>query len=194
MKPSPPDFQPPPPPPLLAEEDPWRFDALGCVRSRDSVTLEALPRARYRSALEIGGAIGVFTEKLQARCDALLSLESSESAQARAIHRCRHLPHVRFQRLAVPDSYPEGTFDLTLLSERAAYWSPAELARAQEHILEHLEPGGHLVLVHWTGQTRDMRLNGHEVHDAFRHLSPRSLRHLRGEMEGTWRLDVFERL
>ncbi|RKH65058.1 class I SAM-dependent methyltransferase, partial [Corallococcus aberystwythensis] len=182
---------PPPPPP---EEDSWRFDALGCVRSRDDVTMSSLPRARYRSALEIGGAIGLLTEKLQARCDALLSLESSESAQARAIHRCRHLPHVRFDRMSVPERYPEGTFDLTLLSESGAYWSLPELALAQQRILEHLEPGGHLVLVHWTGQTRDMSLNGHEVHDAFRRLTPKLLRHLRGEMEGTWRLDVFERL
>ncbi|MFP2900994.1 SAM-dependent methyltransferase [Corallococcus sp. 4LFB] len=183
-----------PPPPPRDAEDPWRFDALGCVRSRDDVTLASLPRARYRSALEIGGAIGLLTEKLQARCDALLSLEPSESAQARAIHRCRHLPHVRFQRMDVPHGSPEQTFDLTLVSERGAYWNLRELALAQQRILEHLEPGGHLVLVHWTGQTRDMRLDGHAVHDAFRQLAPRHLRHLRGEMEGTYRLDVFERL
>ena len=184
----------PTPPTPPEAEDPWCFDALGCVRSRDDVTLASLPRARYRSALEIGGAIGLLTEKLQARCDALLSLEDSASAQARAIHRCRHLPHVRFQRMSVPDTYPEQTFDLTLVSERASSWSLPELALAQQRILEHLEPGGHLVLVHWTGQTRDMRLNGHEVHDAFRQLTPKHLRHLRGEMEGTYRLDVFERL
>lgn len=183
-----------PPRPSREAEQPWPLDALGCVRSRDDVTLDALPRARYRCALEIGGATGLLTEKLQERCDALLSLESSESAQARAIHRCRHLSHVRFERMSVPDRYPEGTFDLTLLSGRGAYWSLPELALAQQRILEHLEPGGHLVLVHWTGQTRDMRCSGHEVHDAFRQLAPRHLRHLRGEMEGTWRLDIFERL
>ncbi|RKG94838.1 methyltransferase domain-containing protein [Corallococcus sp. CA053C] len=175
-------------------DDPWRFDALGCVRSRDTVTLDALPRARYRSALEIGGGIGGLTEKLQARCEALLSVDVSPRDQARAIHRCRHLPHVRFQLMSVPDDYPGATFDLTLLSERACYWSPLELQRAQQRILEHLEPGGHLLLVHWTGQTRDMRLNGHDVHDAFHRLTRRGLRHLRGEMEGTYRLDVFERL
>ena len=183
-----------PPLPTQEAEDPWPFAAHGCVRSRDDVTLASLPRAHYRSALEIGGAIGLLTEKLQARCDALLSLETSDSAQARAIHRCRHLSHVRFQRMNVPERYPEQTFDLTLVSGRGAYWSLPELALAQQRILEHLEPGGHLVLVHWTGQTRDMRCSGHEVHDAFRRLTPRRLRHLRGEMEGTWRLDVFERL
>ncbi|NOK19062.1 SAM-dependent methyltransferase [Corallococcus carmarthensis] len=193
MKPSSALLLTPPPPPPEAE-DPWHVDALGCVRSRDDVTMASLPRARYRSALEIGGAIGLLTEKLQARCDALLSLEDSRSAQARAIHRCRHLPHVRFQRMSVLESYPEQTFDLTLVCERATSWSLHELALAQQRILEHLEPGGHLVLVHWTGQTRDMRLNGHEVHDAFRQLTPKHLRHLRGEMEGTYRLDVFERL
>ncbi|MHA7634452.1 SAM-dependent methyltransferase [Corallococcus sp. M7] len=193
MKPSS-AFQLAPPVPSREAEEPWYGTVQGCVRSRDDVTLSALPRAHYRSALEIGGAIGLLTEKLQARCDALLSLETSDSAQARAIHRCRHLSHVRFERMNVPDRYPEQTFDLTLVSGRGAWWSLPEMALAQQRILEHLEPGGHLVLVHWTGQTRDMRCSGHEVHDAFRRLTPKHLRHLRGEMEGTWRLDVFERL
>lgn len=175
-------------------EDPWGPDTLGCVRSRDDVTVAALPRERYRSGLEIGGNIGLLTQKLQARCDALLSLETSESAQARAIHRCRHLSHVSFERTDVLTRYPSRTFDLTLVSGRAAYWNLRELAVAQQRILEHLEPGGHLVLVHWTGRTRDMRLDGHAVHDAFRQLAPKHLRHLRGVMEGAWRLDVFERL
>ncbi|MFB1483164.1 methyltransferase domain-containing protein [Corallococcus sp. RDP092CA] len=193
MKPSSALLLPPLHPPREAD-DSWRLDALGCVRSRDDVTLAALPHARYRSALEIGGGIGLLTEKLQARCDALLSLETSESAQARAIHRCHHLPHVRFEQTDVLVRYPAQTFDLTLVSGRAAYWNLHELSVAQQRILDHLEPGGHLVLVHWTGQTRDMRLDGHAVHDAFRLLAPKRLRHLRGVMEGAWRLDVFERL
>ncbi|CAM3784961.1 methyltransferase domain-containing protein [Corallococcus sp. ZKHCc1 1396] len=187
---------PPAIPPLQAHEadDPWRFDALGSVRSRDAITLEALPRPRYRSALELGSALGGLTVKLQERCDALLSVGVALRDQSRALHRCRHLPHVRFQVMAVPDAFPEPTFDLTVVSERACHWSLPELERAQQHILGHLETGGHLLLVHWTGQTRDMRLSGNDVHDSFRRLSPKGLRHLRGEMDGTWRLDVFERL
>jgi trans-aconitate methyltransferase len=182
----------PPPPPEDAHR--WRFDALSSVRDRDTAVLDALPRVRYRRALELGSGIGALTERLQTRCDTLHCVEPSATARARALHRCRPFPHVRFPSVQVPDAWPEGTFDLTLLSGLACHWSPEALELAQRRLLEHLEPGGHLVLVHWSGQTRDMRVSGHEAHDAFRRLTPQRLRHLRGEMDATWRLDVFERL
>jgi 16S rRNA A1518/A1519 N6-dimethyltransferase RsmA/KsgA/DIM1 with predicted DNA glycosylase/AP lyase activity len=63
--------------------------------NRDS-TIAALPNAHYRSALEIGGSIGVLTEKLAPYCDSLLSIEVSQLAQNEAIKRCQELSQVRF--------------------------------------------------------------------------------------------------
>lgn len=177
-----------------ASADPWGFETSDYEASKYAATLAALPNTRYRSAFEIGGSIGVLTAKLAERCDSLLSVDVSELAQSRAIARCQALPQVRFQIMRVPESYPNEVFDLTLVSEVGYYWSWKDLKKAQQCIINHLEPGGHLLLVHWTLYARDYPLSGDEVHDSFLELTPSKLRHLGSQCEEQYRLDLFERV
>ncbi len=177
-----------------AQDDPWNFEKSEYEASKYAATLEVLPKERYRAALEIGCSIGVLTARLAERCDSLLSLDVSEKAMQRAIQRCQSLPQVRFQLMQVPKEYPTGIFDLTLLSEVGYYWSWDDLKKAQQLIFEHLEPGGHLLLVHWTLYARDYPLSGDEVHNAFLERTGVELRHLEGRREEQYRLDLFERI
>lgn len=174
--------------------DPWKFETSEYEASKYAATIAALPKERYRSAFEIGCSIGVLTQKLANRCDSLLSVDVSELALNQAIQRCQVLPHVRFQLLNVPKEYPDEMFDLTLVSEVGYYWCWEDFRQAQQLILEHLEPGGHLLLVHWTLYAKDYPLSGDEVHDAFLELTPTKLRHLKGQREEQYRLDLFERV
>jgi SAM-dependent methyltransferase len=178
------------------DPDPWKFETSEYEASKYAATLDALPKSRYRSAFEIGGSIGVLTEMLAQRCDALLSVDVSEQAQKKAIARCQALPHVRFQLLQVPQAYPDEQFDLTILSEVGYYWCWDDLHKAQQLILHHLAPGGHLLLVHWTlyADYYDNPLSGDEVHDAFLTLPSSQIKHLRGERAEQYRLDLFERV
>ena len=173
--------------------DPWGFETSEYEASKYSATVAALP-SRYRAAFEIGCSIGVLTAHLAERCDSLLSVDVSEKAMGRAIQRCQHLPQVRFQLMRVPEEYPPNMFDLTLLSEVGYYWSWDDLKKAQQLIIEHLEPGGHLLLVHWTLYARDYPLSGDEVHDSFLLRSGSDLRHLSGRREEQYRLDLFQRI
>ena len=109
-----------------------------------------------------------------------------------AIERCQPLSHVSLQLMSVPEDYPEEIFDLTLVSEVGYYLCWEDLRIAQQLILDHLEPGGHLLLVHWTLYAKDYPLSGDEVHDAFLELTPTKLRHLKGQREEQYRLDLFE--
>lgn len=177
-----------------ADPDPWKFETSEYEANKYAATIAALPKSRYRSAFEIGGSIGVLTEKLADRCEALLSIDVSQIAQARAIDRCRHLPQVEFQMMRVPEQFPDRSFDLILISEVGYYWSLADLRKAQQQILKALESGGHLLLVHWTLYAKDYPLSGDEVHEAFLELSPADLRHLQGQREEQYRLDLFERV
>jgi predicted TPR repeat methyltransferase len=201
--------------------DPWSFATSQYEREKYAVTLSELPRERYRSAFEIGCSVGVLTERLAARCDALLAVDVAERALHQARERCAHLPHVRCELLRVPAAFPDQQFDLILVSEVGYYWSHQDLRRARDLIVEHLEPGGHLLLVHFTNEVEEYPISGDAVHEAFferageqpgeraaeqadepvggqaRETSAPALRHLRGRRERRgdfgYRLDLFER-
>ena len=179
-----------------ADADPWQFETSAYEARKYAATLTALPNSRYRSALEIGGSIGVLTAMLAERCDSLLSVDVSEKAQQKAIERCRSLANVRFQLMEVPQVYPQEQFDLTVLSEVGYYWCWEDLKKAQQLMLSHLKPGGHLLLVHWTpyADYYDNPLSGDEVHESFLALPSSQVRHLKGDRADNYRLDVFERL
>ncbi|NJL45381.1 MAG: methyltransferase domain-containing protein [Leptolyngbyaceae cyanobacterium SM2_3_12] len=205
---SPPDSQPPSslpsgrpslPPSYFeqlytADPDPWNFETSPYEAQKYAATLGALPKPTYRSGFEIGGSIGVLTALLAARCQALLSIDVCNLAQQQARTRCRHLPHVKFELMQVPHQYPQQQFDLTLVSEVGYYWGRDDLPQAQQQIISHLEPGGHLLMVHWTPKTREYPLTGDEVHDAFWAEVGNSLQSLVSQREERYRLDLFERL
>lgn len=174
--------------------DPWQFETSEYEAKKYAATIATLPNFCYRSALEIGGSIGVLTEKLADRCNDLLSIDVSETAQAKAIQRCQHLPQVRFQIMQVPQQFPKESFDLILVSEVGYYLSLQDLHKTQSHILNHLEVGGHLLLVHWTLYARDYPLSGDDVHESFLKMSPKPLHHVIGQREEQYRLDLFERV
>jgi cyclopropane fatty-acyl-phospholipid synthase-like methyltransferase len=146
--------------------DPWEFETSDYERAKYGATLDALPRARYASALEVGCSIGVLSETLAKRCDALVSLDLAERALTRARGRCRDLPHVRFELAQVPSQWPEGSFDLILLSEVVYYLDADDVRRLAERVRGCLRPGGDVVLVHWTGETH-YPLTGDEAAERF---------------------------
>ena len=176
-----------------ARDDPWDFETSAYEAAKCDATLAALPRARYRHGLEIGCSIGVLTARLADRCDDLLAIDLVAAPLARARERCRDYLHVHFERMTVPQEFPVGTFDLIVVSEVGYYWSRADLDRARRRIIDGLEQGGHLLLVHWTPFVPDYPLTGDEVHEAFLASAGDDLRHRGGRREESYRLDLFER-
>ena len=173
-----------------ADPDPWGFDTSPYEREKYAATLAALPRGRYRRGFEVGCANGALTVRLAARCGALLAVDVAEAALDRARARTAPLAHVRVERMAVPGDWPDGPFDLAVVSEVGYYLARPDLDRLRERCGATVEPGGHLVLVHWTGPT-DYPLSADDVHDAFLGApgwwGVRAARHL------SYRLDVLER-
>ena len=178
----------------VADPDPWDFETSEYEAKKYAATLAALPKNHYCAALEIGGSIGVLTEKLAERCQFLLSIDVSKTAQARAKDRCKHLSHVEFEIMQVPYQYPSRTFDLTVASEVGYYWGREDLPKAQAQIVQHLEAGGHLLLVHWTPYVAEYPLTGDEVHEAFLSEVGSVWRSLVSQREERYRLDLLERL
>lgn len=147
------------------DADPWGFSSRWYEERKYALTIAALPRARYRRGFEPGCSIGVLTAQLASRCDALVAGELVAEVAARARARVAAQPHVEVRVLAIPEDWPEGRFDLVVLSELGYYLTHAGLAALVERIDACLEPGGHVVAVHWTGET-GAPLSGAEVHAA----------------------------
>lgn len=173
--------------------DPWNFETSAYEAAKYAATLAALPQAQYHSAFEIGCSIGVLTAQLAPRCDHLVSIDVSEQALDRAQARCATLPQIEFAQMRVPDELPDRMFDLILVSEVGYYLSREDLERTRAYLVEHLLPGGTLLLVHWTPFVDEYPLTGDDVHDMFLERAAPHLAHLGGTREDVYRLDVFRR-
>lgn len=176
-----------------ADPDPWKFATSEYEAEKYAATIAVLPKHSYRAALEIGGSIGILTQRLALACDSVLSIDVSQTAQAQAIERCQQLPHVRFALMNFPQEYPHETFDLILVSEVGYYWCHDDLCIAQQRMFKLLEPKGHLLLVHWLPRSPGYPLTGNEVHDSFLQFVPDQIRHLERQLNPKYRLDLFER-
>jgi SAM-dependent methyltransferase len=174
--------------------DPWQFATSEYEAQKYAATLEALTRDRYRSGFEIGGSIGIMTEQLARRCDRLLSIDVSKIAQSQAIQRCQHLNNIDFQLMSVPNEFPDGFFDLLVLSEVGYYWCWEDLHHAQNLILDRLQPQGHLLLVHWIVDARVLPLTGNQVHDSFLELVPDRFKLIHSLTTDKYRLDLLEKI
>lgn len=133
--------------------DPWHFETSAYEAAKYDATLAALPNERFASALEVGCANGVLTTRLGQRCDALLAVDVSDTALAAARARCADQPNVRVERRRLPTEAPAGTFDLVLLSEVVYYWDSADIGLLAEYLRTAVLSGGHVLLVHWIGET-----------------------------------------
>ncbi|WP_373545982.1 SAM-dependent methyltransferase [Chamaesiphon sp.] len=174
--------------------DPWQFETSEYEAQKYLATLAALPHPLYQSGFEIGGSIGILTEKLADRCQSLLSVDVSTIAQSQAIKRCHRLTNIDFQMMSVPQEFPDKSFDLIVLSEVGYYWCREDLEKAQNLMLDQLKPQGHLLLVHWIVDARVLPLTGHQVHDTFLELVPTRLKQLKSLSTTEYRLDLFEKI
>lgn len=170
--------------------DPWGFESRWYEERKRAITLAALPHPRYRRAFEPGCAIGVLTRELAARCDEVVAWDLHPAAIAECRRRCGDLTNVHTATGAVPDTWPDGEFDLVLLSEVVYYLDPQGLAALVSEVRRSLVEGGVVVAVHWLGPT-DYPLSGSETH---RLLSAAlGLRQVVHHSDQEFELDVWER-
>ena len=100
-----------------ASDDPWSFRTRWYEKRKRELTLASLPRQRYQRVFEPGCANGELSAMLAERSDSLLCQDINEKAVQLAQHRLSNVPHARVDRGRVPHDWPEGAFDLIVLSE-----------------------------------------------------------------------------
>ncbi len=149
-----------------AKRDPWNFENSDYERQKYVATLSSLARPRYGSALEVGCSIGIFTEMLSERCDAVVAIDVSETALRACRERCKDKAHVAVRKAAVPGDWPQGRYDLIIFSEVLYYLNREDIAATARRTKKSLNPGAEVLLVHWLGGASDP-LIGHEAAELF---------------------------
>ncbi|MCA1223348.1 SAM-dependent methyltransferase [Streptomyces sp. 8L] len=172
-------------------EDPWDLAGRWYERRKYALTVASLPRARYRSAFEPGCSVGVLTALLAERCDRLLAADRVASAVATTAARVRDLPHVTARALAVPEQWPDETFDLIVLSELLYYFDDATREALLARTVKSLEPGGTLVTVHWDHPVPEHHRTGSQLAGPL--TATPGLARLTDVVDSDFRLQVFAR-
>jgi cyclopropane fatty-acyl-phospholipid synthase-like methyltransferase len=175
-----------------ANPDPWNFAASPYERAKYTLTLNALPKPHYRSALEVGCSIGVLTRSLASRCDTIIAVDAAPIPLVQARRRCADLGEVLFEQMFVPEQWPDGLFELIVLSEVVYYLSPEDVSRLADRVLDSLPEGGSVILVHWTGLT-DYPLSGDEAVALFVERMGSACAVRRADRYAEFRLDVLSR-
>lgn len=148
------------------DDDPWEFATSPYELAKYDETIRALSAARYRRCFEPACSIGVLTERLATRAEVVVGCDVSERAIEIAQRRVGHRPGVELNRAAIPEWWPDGEFDLVVLSELGYYWNTEGWLGILDRVLGSLAAQGEIVAVHWLGESPDHLLSGHEVHRA----------------------------
>ncbi|WP_338403778.1 bifunctional PIG-L family deacetylase/class I SAM-dependent methyltransferase [Cellulosimicrobium arenosum] len=141
--------------------DPWGFESRWYEERKREVLLATLPRPRFRAALEIGCSTGVLTVAIETRADRVVGVDIADAPLE--IARRRVGSGVKLLRLDTPDQWPEGRFDLVVLSEVLYYYGREDLDRALDRAVGSLTDDGVLVACHWRHEVPEYPLGGDEA-------------------------------
>lgn len=148
--------------------DPWDVRRASYEANKRALTLQALPPRTFERAFEPGCSVGALTRELAGRCTTLVAQDLSPTAVAAARRHVTDLAGVEVRLGAVPADWPEGDFDLVVLSEVGYFLSSDELDEVLDRITGSLRPGGVLLLCHWRHPIEGWQLDGRQVHERAR--------------------------
>jgi Nodulation protein S (NodS) len=149
-----------------ASPDPWGFTSRWYETRKHAITMAMLPKRHYRDAFEPGCSIGVLSDLLASRCERLLCCDIAAAAVKAATERTAAHPHVQVQQRAIPQDWPEGQFDLIVLSEILYYFAGPDLDHVLNLAAAALQPGATLLAVHWRHPVAEHPRSGDNVHAA----------------------------
>lgn len=145
-------------------DDPWHMRASWYEERKRAVLLASLPAARFHSAYEPGCAAGDLTLPLSRRCNRLLASDGIERAVAQTRQRLLTKPNVTVVQAWLPDEWPEGSFDLIVLSEFLYYLPLPALDRLLQRVLKAKTADAVVVGCHWRAPIAGCALAGDALH------------------------------
>ena len=100
---------------------------------------------------------------------------------------CAEWSNVTVEQRGIPDKWPAGeTYDLILFSEVLYFLSEHDVQHAASLARGSLAPGGHVLLVNWTGET-----NTPTTGDQAAELFSAGFKRIGGAARATYRIDLL---
>ncbi|KRE28196.1 SAM-dependent methyltransferase [Mycobacterium sp. Soil538] len=174
-------------------DDPWSLGTRWYEQRKYAITTAVLPYRRYRHAFEPGCSVGVLTELLAQRCDRITSTDVSVAALDAAHRRlsaARVADRVRLVRGSFDEPWPNGPFDLVVLSELCYYLPPDALRQVLGREVPRLAPSATVVAAHWRHAVDDYPMTGDAANDIIGQTP--ELHHLGGYRDTDVVIDVFD--
>ena len=147
--------------------DPWGVDSRWYEERKRALLLAMLPQARFGRVLEIGCSTGALTEALAGRADRVLGVDHSPAALTAARRRLDSRPGVELADMDIPTTWPEGAFELVVVSEVGYFLSPAAADELSARTAASLTPDGVVVLCHWRHPVEGWVMDAADVHRRF---------------------------
>jgi SAM-dependent methyltransferase len=148
-------------------DDPWRLSTRWYEQRKYAITLALLPNRRYRHAFEPGCSIGTLTPLLLLRCGHVTAVDVADAAVQGADARLRRAgcrDRVTLARSSLDAAWPDGPFDLVVLSEVAYYLQADALATVLRRECARLQQDANVVAAHWRHPVADYPLTGDAAH------------------------------
>lgn len=149
-------------------DDPWDYANRWYEKRKRQICMSVLPKMSFEHVLEIGCANGFLSELLAERCQKLLCIDANPKAIELAKQRLDASAHVEFIQHRIPNEFPNGSFDLIVVSEILYYLSKSEVTACLEHIKTSLSKDGVVLSCHWRYPIEGFELNGNTVHELLR--------------------------
>ena len=147
-----------------ASDDPWSFRTRWYEKRKRELTLASLPRQRYSRIYEPACANGELSALLAMRCESLLCQELNARAVGLARARLSGYAHVRVEQARIPADWPNGLFDLIVLSEIGYFLDAGEWTQVIDNTLRSLGPDGGVLACHWLQPIEGCSQDGRQVH------------------------------
>ena len=178
------------------DADPWKVRERWYEQRKRNLMLACLPQQRYRHAFEPACGNGELTAALAQRADAVLATDLSAEAVRLTRQRLQELEpgdagRVAVRQQAAPREWPDGAFDLIVLSEVVYYLPEHEVLQLRDRCAEALTTDGTLVLCHWRRPFDDRHLDSADIHARFDRIP--GLHRLMQHSEADFLLDVWSR-
>ncbi len=133
-----------------SREDPWDYTTpyqVDRIQSEVGMLETVRGTERFKSALEVGCAEGLFTTKLAPLCEHLLAVDISSVALARARNSVLEFECVDFALWDMRTDTVPATFDLIVVVHALEYVrNPLHIWRVRAKLVNSLRPGGYLLI------------------------------------------------